>query len=113
MINWDNSTKPEIVAERAVARQVVRDLLDAGFFVALANDEGFAVARTKNYLDLVQELNGTGTDFLVARDSVGVVGVVQLTYYNGPCDLIADYCLELEDALAKSLRMAAAFEQGV
>lgn len=104
---WQKIDHPKAAAERGIAREVIRCLVDAGYSVTIDNSADHPVKRSTNKREIFDALCQTGQDYLVAYDMVGQrVGWVWLVYGNEPCELIADYTLNLEAVIAPAIDKA-------
>jgi hypothetical protein len=88
--------------EKRIARQVVADLLQAGFALSVYDGEEYTVRRSRDAAVIQAALGTTDEDRIDAYDG----GTVWLIYGNEPGVLIADYSLALERHLTKSLALS-------
>lgn len=98
---WQKHQDPKIAAERGIAREVIRCLVDAGYSVTVDNGADESITRSTSKREIFDALCQTGQDHLIAHDKDGKeVGWVWLVYGNEPCELIADYTGNLEETIA-------------
>lgn len=115
-IIWQDRTDAKSAAERGICREIFRNLLDAGFAVAVWNGEDYAQAPTLSRDKLLAALAQTDGDdievysFDKQAKTVESAGYVTLVWGNDPCELIADYSTNLEEILAPALAKAEATE---
>jgi hypothetical protein len=106
---WQNRNNPKTAAERGIAREVIRCLVDAGYTVSVFDGEDYPVRKSTSKRAIFDALAQTDNDKLVARDKDGKkVGWVWLVYGNEPCELIADYTLNLEEVIQPAIDKAEA-----
>ncbi len=88
--------------QTAIITKTVEDLLNAGFYLAVFDSEEITTPITKNKDVIIDALQTTDYDFLFcysAPDS-GRQGFVMFVYGNDGYDVISDYTVNLEPALA-------------
>ncbi len=95
--------------EARIAKQVIADLVHAGFSVTVNDgEENTDVVRSTNQAAIFRAMGTTDEEYLIAYDAAGKrVGFVWLIYGNG-CDLISDYTdkPEIEAALVRATALS-------
>lgn len=119
-VPWGDSTHPSHVAKREIAKELIDNLVDAGYAVAIDNGgEYLEIGPTVRKDKLFNNLAFSDLDYLLVFDFQGrstvsmkdMVGSVMLVYGNDPFELIADYNLGLEDTIRPALRKAASYDK--
>lgn len=117
-VSWHNDKSPKIAAERGIARELIRNLVDAGYALGIHNGGDEAEVRCSiNKRRLFENLAQAEHDEIVVytregKKVTGTAGFVLLVYYydHDPCELIADYSVNLEETIAPALARAKATE---
>lgn len=112
------NTEQRLKIERRIARQCMKDLLDAGFLITVFDGEDFPLRKSNNAKDILDAMFSVDEDVLyvhkrpdVADAPMERVGWVQFIYGNDGWDVIADYTTNLESALKPTFALAEKIEK--
>lgn len=102
--------------ERRIVQQVIDDLLDVGFQLAVHDGEEFALKLCGNRKVILAAMFGTETDtlFAIAIGADGnpkYGGLVRFVYGNCPWEVIDDYTDNLAPILVRTLALVDAIEE--
>ncbi len=84
-----------------VLRRLVKDLLAEGYALTVHDGEDETVRDSRDPTAIMAALRTTDEDYLIAKRGESQVGWVRLVYGNSPGEVICDYSLSLESALAR------------
>lgn len=91
--------------ERLIVKQVVADLLKAGYTISVQDGEEITLKQSTDRKAIMAALATTGEDRLFVYKPNCKASFVYLIWGNG-CDLIADYGVSLESVLTKANALA-------
>jgi len=75
-----------------IAKTLINSLVDQGYFVSVFEGEAFCLKKSQNKEKILENLNSTGIDRLLVRDSSKeVIGEIVLVWGNEDETLIADW----------------------
>lgn len=106
--DWDSkpaSLKKRILLEQRIVKHTVKALLTAGYALSVFDGENDSVVTTENTI-LIDALMETDEDFLNVYKDGKRIGWVRFVYGNDGYDVICDYTVNLEDALAETNKLA-------
>lgn len=93
--------------ERQIARQTAKDLIAAGYRVAVFDGEEIALTASTDVRAIMAAMFSTDEDYLIAMTpgedgKMKRAGWVRFIYGNSGWDVINDYTTNLEAALAET-----------
>lgn len=103
------SRKLEIELELKIAHKAIEGLLAAGYGVGVYDGEEETVKDSKDAEAIKKALFTTDEDYLIAYKDGTKAGWVWLIYGNVQ-DVISDYTVNLEDALAETIKFAQSYD---
>lgn len=96
------------LVERAIVRRIVLDALDLGALISVHDGEEWALRKSNDMEQIMDEIMSTDMDTLVFHSAGMVVGNVTLIYGNDGYDVIADHSSnpDMEELLEGAEKMA-------
>lgn len=91
--------------ENKVIRRAATDLVAAGYQLTVDNGAEEPGPWTSTVAEVMSRLRETDADRLMARRD-GKTSWVLLVYGNDPCEVVADYTVDLEEVLAGANEVA-------
>lgn len=103
--------RPNEVAENQVIRLAAQAILARGDQLAVHNGEDWSQRPTDDVDTVLASLRETDSDVLhVCRDGRRTGSYVLLVYGNDPCEILADWTIDLEEVLAPAVAHADTLE---
>jgi hypothetical protein len=100
--NADRGVRARILLERRIAVQLVEELLEQGFILAVDDGESEPQSSTKRGV-ILSAMATTDEDYLLVHwEDLSQRGWVRLTYGNDGWDVIADNTTNLEPFITKT-----------
>lgn len=97
-----------IAIEKRIAKKVVQDLLAQGYKITVYDGESCPISRSCNQKDILDAMFSVDEEYLFAyaQDEKKRTGSILFIYGNDGWDVIADYSISLEEALAGANALA-------
>jgi hypothetical protein len=104
--------------EELLVKQVVRDLLDAGYLLGVDDGEEISIHHSRNYDAITAKLFTTDQDYIYVyvagddRKDLRPQYWVRCTYGNDGIDVLSDYSTHLEPQIKTATEIADKLERG-